>query len=265
MKNNQGSVASKLNKTQVLLHDQELAKHIPITRRFTHSQLFDMLGHYGMVYLKPDKGARGIGVMRVEKRGRVYCYQSGIQTFTFRTFQGMFHSLRNRIGGRQYLVQKGIHVLRHHGRPFDFRVMIQKNPSRQWEPTGTVARVAHPHKAVTNGSQGGTIYSAVNLMKAHAGKKKTAELLQKMNRIANLTADRIGREFPKLNEMGLDIAVDRNLTPWILEVNSRPDPCPFTKLDNKDAIKKIVAYAKGYGRNFCLECTKSKRAPKGFR
>lgn len=261
MKHTRSTVTSKLLKTELLLHHRQLAKHIPATRTFTHRHLHHLLERYGMVYVKPDHGSLGIGVMRVEKRGSSYRYQSGIHLSAFRTFEEMFQSLKKRTGGKRYLIQKGIHMLKYKECPFDFRVMIQKNPSRQWEPTGTVGRVAYPRKVVTNGSQGSTIYPAADLIKPYAGAKKTAGLLHRMDRIARLTAAQFNRTYPAMNELGLDIAVDRSLTPWILEVNTRPDPCPFTKLKQRHTINKIVAYGKAYGRRYCLTCSKAKKGP----
>jgi glutathione synthase/RimK-type ligase-like ATP-grasp enzyme len=262
MKNNRTTVSSKLLKTRIVLNDRKLAKYVPSTHSFSRSYLSAMLKRYGMVYVKPNTGSLGIGVMRVEKKGDVYRYQSGVRAYKFPSFAKLFQSLQKKIGNKRYLVQKGIHVLEYEGRPFDFRVMIQKNPARRWECTGTVARVAHPRKAVTNGSQGGTIFPVSALIKPIAGSDKTSKLLKQMNRIARLTAKQFSRSYPAMNELGLDIAVDRSLNPWILEVNTHPDPCPFTKLEDKKIIRKIVAYGKAYGRRYCLTCSKAKRAPK---
>ncbi|WP_282939090.1 hypothetical protein [Paenibacillus sp. RC67] len=46
-----------------------------------------------------------------------------------------------------------------------------------------------------------------------------------------------------------------------MEVNTCPDPCPFTKVPDKSMIRKIVAYARAYGKRYCLKCSKAKRAP----
>ncbi|AFH62865.1 YheC/YheD family protein [Paenibacillus caseinilyticus] len=261
MRSNRKAVSSKWVKTQLLLQSPELCHYVPATYRFTRSRLLAMLEQYGMVYVKPDKGSLGIGVMRVEKRGRTFLYRSGVQSYSFTAFEDMFQSLQRRIGSRRYLIQKGISLLKYEGRPFDFRVMIQRNPSGTWESTGMVGRVAHPHKVVTNGSQGGTIYPAADLLRPNAGSKRAAGLLRKMDRLARWTAAQFSRTYPAMNELGLDIAVDRRWAPWILEVNTRPDPCPFTKLENKESIRKIVAYAKAYGRQYNLVCSKAKRAP----
>ncbi len=255
------AVSSKMAKTALLLRSAELKKHIPATRRLSRATLASMLGRCGMVYVKPDTGSMGIGVMRVEKSAKGCRYQSGESIFAFKSLSALFPSLRRQAGTRRYLVQKGIRMLKHDGRPFDFRIMIQRNPAGRWECTGTAARVASPGKIVSNGSQGGTIYTPEALLHPAAGKSGTIRLLRRMNRLALLTAAEFGRAYPAMNELGLDIAVDRNLKPWILEVNTRPDPCPFTKLDDQTAIRRIVRYASAYGRRHSLVCGKAKKAP----
>lgn len=259
MKTSRFILKSKWIKTKLLQSHRELAKLIPTTQLFSPKHLLDMLERYGMVYVKPDIGSQGNGVMRVEKRGTAFYYQMGVKKLSFRSFQEMFQSLNKQTGGKRYLIQKGIHLLTYDSRPFDFRVMIQRNSKREWEVTGTVGRVAHPRKAVTNGSQGGTIYPANHLIRASADHVKTNSLLRKINRIALVVAAQMSRTHPELNELGLDLAIDRDLTPWILEVNTHPDPCPFTKLKEKKSIQKIVAYGKAYGRYYPLNCTKSKQ------
>lgn len=259
MKTSRFIVKSKWIKTKLLQNQQELAKLVPQTLLFSRKHLFDMLELYGMVYVKPDAGSQGIGVMRVEKRGAAYQYQSGIRTLSFRSFQELCRSLKKHTDNKRYLIQKGIHLLTYDNRPFDLRVMIQRNPEGEWEATGTVGRVAHPRKAVTNGSQGGTIYAADHLIRANADDVKSDEILQEIDGIALAVAAHMSHTYPALNELGLDLAVDRDLNLWILEVNTLPDPCPFTKLKEKDTIQRIVSYGKAYGRYYPLNCTKSKQ------
>jgi len=259
MRNKRTRISSKLLKTRIVMRDMELAGYVPATRPFSRNRLAAMLERYGMVYVKPDTGSLGIGVLRVEKTAGVYRYQAGTRAYVFRAFGELYDSLRRQTGSRRYLIQKGVHMLRHQGRPFDFRIMIQRNPSGIWKPTGAAGRVAHPRKAVTNGSQGGTIFPVDALLVPLAGQEESDRLLKTMYRMAELTAARFSRSYPGMNELGLDIAVDRRLKPWLLEVNTRPDPCPFTKLPDKTMIEIIVSYGKAYGRRYCLTCSKSKK------
>ncbi|WP_063868094.1 YheC/YheD family protein [Paenibacillus sp. Soil766] len=256
------AVSSKWIKTRIMLKHVKLRQYVPTTHPFGRSRLSAMLAQHGMLYVKPDIGSLGIGVIRVEKRGGAYRYQSGVNIYRFPTFEKMYQSLRYRCGTKRYLIQKGIHVLTHEGNPYDFRVMIQRNPSGKWECTGTAARVAHPQKAVTNGSQGGTIYSPYDLLEPQFGVDATSILMLNMEKIAYITAGQISRTYPSMNELGIDIAVDHRLKPWILEVNTRPDPCPFTKLADQTIIRKIVRFGRANGRKYDLTCSKAKKSPK---
>lgn len=255
------TVSSKLLKSKLLLRGgDKLARHVPPAAELTSSRLRAMLRRYGMVYVKPDTGSMGVGVCRVERSANGgWSYRHGQARHRFATYAGMYRALRRQTGDRRYLVQKGIHTLRHKGRPLDFRVMVQRNPAGKWERTGIAARVAHPAKIVSNGSQGGTIYDARQLLSSLAGAGRAPRLLARMDDLALRTAAKLGAAYPAMRELGIDIAVDRRLLPWILEVNTRPDPCPFVKLADRTAIRKIVRYARAYGRRYCLKCGKAKQ------
>jgi len=253
------AISSKWVKTKVLERSSWLADHIPETRKLTSESLERLLGRYRMVYVKPDSGSCGIGVMRIDRVKGKWIVRAGTERHSFDTYQAMRKWLSKRIKGNAYLVQKGIHVLRYLNRPFDFRVMIQKGQNAGWKVTGTAARVAHPRKAVTNGSQGGSIYSTESLLTRTAGGKRTTRLLKEFHQLAQKTAHQFASVYPRMNELGLDIAVDRQHRAWILEVNTRPDPCPFTKLRDSSMLNNILRYARGYGRTYNLRCGKARR------
>ncbi|OXM12992.1 YheC/YheD family protein [Paenibacillus herberti] len=260
-KNVKLTVSNKMNRTDILLRSQKLTRHIPVTRWLSLGKLTTMLEKHRMLYVKPDKGSMGIGVIRVEKTRYGFQYQKDTRIYRFETLASLHRSLQKFTDKKPYLVQQGIRVLKHEGRVYDFRVMVQRNSSKEWECTGTAARVAHPEKIVSNGSQGGTIYAPMDLLGPVCGTAAARRLLRRMDELALLTAKKLSEDYPHLNELGLDIAIDRKLKPWILEVNTRPDPCPFTKLDDTKIIDRIVKYAKGYGRHYKLNCMKAKKAP----
>lgn len=253
-------VSSKLVKTKVLLRNSNLIQYVPRTESLTSHRLLHMLNRYKMVYIKPVSGSLGIGVIKVEQIGSIYRYREDVHTYNFRTFHQMYDSIHRRIGRKPYLVQKGIIMLRHKNRPFDFRVMIQRSHDGTWDCTGVAARLAHPKRAVTNGSQGGTIYTAEEILSKVTTQAKAENIVNQMRQIGLLTASQFGSSYPAMNELGLDVAVDREHRLWILEVNTRPDPCPFTKLPDSTMIKTIVEHGKGYGRTYDLRCTKAQKA-----
>ncbi|MEK3686023.1 YheC/YheD family protein [Paenibacillus sp. FSL R10-2736] len=276
MKKQISRISNKLTKTRVLAEKPELKRHIPDTRRMSRSVLHAMLQKYQMVYIKPCCGSLGEGVIRVEQRtpasrgssgGRdsvvtqkcTYRYQAGTRVSTFADYDKAYQAIMEETGGKSYLVQKGIRLLTYGGRPFDIRVMVQRNPQGKWEATGAAGRVAHPQKVVTNGSQGGTIYPVEELLGVHTSLKKHSALITQMNELGVKSAIQLSTAYPALNEIGVDFALDRRLSPWILEVNTAPDPCPFTKLKDTRMLDQMIRYAKAYGRTYNLKCMKAKR------
>lgn len=223
-------------------------EHIPDTRQMGKAALQAMLYEYGMVYVKPDRGTFGKGVIRVEQDGGGFKFQSGTTIRTFSSSEGLYDGLKRITGGRQYLVQKGIHLLKYGGRRFDIRVMVQKSPAGRWESTAMVGRVAYPGKIVTNYHSGGTLKPVPVLLQAHMGADEQGEFMGGLKRLGVSVAKQLESAYPGIKEIGIDIAVDRSHKSWILEVNTCPDPYIFRILKDKDISRRVIRYAKAYGR-----------------
>ena len=243
-------VGSKWSKTLALLKDNSISAYVPKTVRMNSATLHQMLEEYRMVYIKPNEGTYGNGVMRVEwvegEAFRPYRYQHGVTARTFQTYDEMYRDLLKWTRNRRYLVQKGIHLLKYHKRRFDIRVMVQHNLQKKWESSGLIGRVAHPKKIVTNYHSGGTPKAVEELMSAYLGKSEKARFMRKLRRLGTKVAKRMHDRFPGVKEIGLDVAVDHTLKPWILEVNTRPDPYIFNRLSDKRVFGKIIRYVRAY-------------------
>jgi len=186
-------------------------------------------------------------------------YQIGRAKRTFSNYESFYESILKEMKQEPYFVQQGIPLLQYKGRTFDFRIMIQKDANGTWIVSGTVGRVAHPAKIVTNGSQGGTIYPVDHLLAPHTSAARRKELFRKIRWLGIAGTRQLQRRYPGIREIGMDIAVDRNLKPWILEANTVPDICPFTKLRDRRMLRDIVRNGKRYGRKYNLVCKKAKQ------
>lgn len=262
-------IASKWRKTQIILQQPNLQPYIPETRKFSVEDLRAMIHQYGLVYVKPDRGTYGNGVMSAEYYQAVpeengetlneenpvkenpeprYKLRFGIQSQTYKTFEELYSALMDKIKRRDYLIQQGIHLLTYHRRKFDIRVLVQKNLKREWETTGFIARLGALQKIITNHHGGGTAYPVEQLLSPHMDERQLELLLSELRLVGTQVGYQLQHAYPKLKEIGLDIAIDADFKSWILEVNTMPALFPFKELKDKRIYKRIRRYAIYYGR-----------------
>lgn len=245
-------VLSKKAKTEALLADRKLKDLVPLTRQLDRETLQELLKKFGMIYVKPVNGTYGLGVIRVEySAGSTppYRFQSEEKKYSFQSFDSMYDKLLTVKRKRPYLAQQGIELLKYRKRRFDLRVMVQRNPRGNWETTGIIGRLAHPRKIVTNYHSGGTPMDMEILVSEHLdGHTTMSAFRKKLNSLGIDTARAMERRFPRVQEIGVDVAVDRSLKAWILEVNTMPDPFIFRKLKDRSVFRKVYRYAVAYGR-----------------
>lgn len=284
-------VSSKWAKTTVLQHSRQVSEYIPVTRKYSRQTLERMIELFPANYIKPDRGTYGNGVMRVKTtRTKIntpsseksssgdenssesnesesthpapleittYHLQHGTEEQVFHSLDELEHALDQRIQKRSYIIQQGIPLMRHKGLPFDLRVLTQKNLQHKWETTGILGRVAAPGKIITNIHGGGRLATFEELVLPHLNKERYKKLEQELYRLGIHTAVQLQRTFPRLKEIGLDIALDEDGRPWILEVNTLPGIYAFGHLD-KEGYRKIKRYAIAYGRLPSPKTQKSK-------
>lgn len=268
-------VSSKWAKTKVILQNRQLAIFIPVTRKYNLDHLSELLDVYGTVYIKPDRGTYGSGVMRAERRivhlspsGQqpdqgdsiadnseaetveqiMYILRYAIDAEVYNSAAELHAALLPKIKGRPYLVQQGIDLLRYQDRPFDLRVLTQKNPAGSWETTGMLGRVAAPQKVVTNYHNGGSIFSVEALFKEHMSPREKAQTIQQLKSLGVKIAAQLETAYPGLKEIGLDVALDQHHDLWLLEVNTLPAIMVFKMFPDKSIYRRIHRYAVAYGR-----------------
>ncbi|MFB9279140.1 YheC/YheD family protein [Cohnella cellulosilytica] len=242
-------VTSKWKKTAALRGTGSLRRLIPETVRFDSRALRLKLERYGMVYVKPESGMHGKGVMRAELIGGGRCrLRSGSHRRDYPSGGTMAQAIRRTIRGRKYLIQRGIHLLRYRGRVFDLRVMAQLTPSKRWRTTGIIGRVAGPRKIVTNYHNGGRLVPVGRLLGSNMGKRLAERKIRELENIGVEAGRALRHRYPGVCEVGVDIGLDRAFKPWIIEVNTRPDPYIFRKLPDPSVFRRIRKYARAYGR-----------------
>ncbi len=245
------TLRSKMAKTRHLERHPMIRQHIPETRLLTRMTLERMLRRYGLVYVKPVNGTHGQGVMRAERLSGSndrYRYQYGTKARSFPTFDRMYSSIMRSKLRREYLVQRGIPLLKYRSRRFDVRVMVQRTGRLPWRTTGYIGRLGHPKYIVTNYHSEGTPMALELLLSPYMSGNNKTRYIARLRRLGLGIAKHLGAKYRNLREIGVDIGIDQRLRPWLIEVNTAPDAFIFKVLKNKQMFRTALRYSQANGR-----------------
>ncbi|MCC3379574.1 YheC/YheD family protein [Paenibacillus farraposensis] len=214
--------------------------HLPETNWISKARTFRMLDEYRTVYIKPNYGSGGTGVIRAKKLGRRYEIRCGSNRRIVRS-----HAVRKAIrtyrrSHRRYLVQQGLRLAKYQGSIFDVRVYMQK-PESEWVISGMTGRVAAPRKVVTNYRKGGHAapLSKVLLKVFENDRTKMKETLDQIIELSKMVADTIDKNYP-YRELGIDLAIEKSGQIWIIEANPHPGHKLFKQLPNYGMVRNIL-------------------------
>nr|AYQ72174.1 YheC/YheD family protein [Cohnella candidum] len=235
---------NKLGKYRLMLTNPALSGSLPPTALATKANIGAMLAQNRDVYLKPNTGTGGFGIFKLSRHRNGYRLRNGTQSRYFASFDGAYAAFEKTKGRRAYLVQQGIPLLHYEGRPFDLRIMIQLNPGRKWEVTGIVGRLGQRHKVVTNYHNGGKPMPIQQLLTPYLRERERTLYVEKLKELGIRISSHMSRVFPRFPAFGVDIGIDKQLKPWIIEVNSRPDKYIFNALADKSMFRRIIQYAR---------------------
>jgi len=231
----------KWTQYRILRKGPSLAKRLPKTRLLQKNNFTKMLNQYQSVVVKPRDGHYGRDILFIHRNGaksiRIQHEDHVTAMKDTNQLLQLFHN-KNKVHG--YIVQRRLQLAQVQDRPFDIRIMVQrqKNPSSPWNVTGSYAKVAEQGYYVTNVTSR-TIPVLKALKLAHIGGRS---LLVKAERIALLAAKRLGEHYPKLRQVGFDIGIDRKRRIWIIEGNYKPDLRPFRHVQDSSMYRRILWY-----------------------
>lgn len=248
-------LGGKMRMHRLMHADPLLRKHLPVTRRVQGSGVVAQLvaGHGG-VYLKPQNGAQGKGIIRLRRGKKGVTY-----TLTTRDYAqvrgraasvvGALSSLRGRVSLSNYLVQPELDLLRLNGRICDVRVLVQKDVDGAWHVTGVAVRAGAAGRVISNLHGGGRSLRLERLLKSALGadEERIREMKEQIENLAIRIAQVLQRSTPCLGELGIDLGVDRQGRIWIIEANSRTGRAVFRRCGMHDeagmADRRPLRYA----------------------
>jgi hypothetical protein len=144
---------------------------------------------------------------------------------------------------KEYIMQQGITLTTYKRRPYDLRVLVQKNALGAWSVTGIGARVAGKLSITTHVPRGGSIDDPLKLLTLAFGQKEASNIMKRTKRAAIIIAKQIEKSSGHtLGEMSMDLGVDTSGRIWFFEANSKP-----MKFDEPDIRKKSLERIIHYG------------------
>ncbi|WP_442599048.1 YheC/YheD family endospore coat-associated protein [Neobacillus sp. D3-1R] len=241
---------SKWEVYDVLFTEEHLRAFIPSTKLYSKKNLEDMLDQHDTLFIKPIHGSQGRNIIRLEKEG----FSSySIQFSYFKEKQNSLHitnldelhvTLLPFIKKSSYLIQQGIPFIQHQNRFIDFRVLCHKNNQDIWNVTSSVARLSADKQFVSNIARGGETMKPLKALSLFFDRKTAKQQMVLMKELAVEFASIMGQNSEGLTgELGIDIGIDKEGHPWLIEINSKPSKnFEEQEIKIRPSAKAIVSY-----------------------
>lgn len=240
------SVISKLSNYRILTKDRWINTHLPKTKVLTLPVLKQMLNVYPMIYLKPDNSCWGMGIIRVSRvsKGRFFLrHQDYNINRHYCNYAALWGAIKRLQMKRPYIVQQGIYSFTKTNQLFDIRVHLMRL-NKKWKVVGMVGRIAPQNDIITNTTR--TEYVPVKhalIQYMGYSRQKATDILGYIRQLATLTTINMSKVYPKWNEFGLDMGLDRLGHLWIYEINIYPGASMFQRM-NPQVYQRILQLRK---------------------
>ena len=208
----------------ILSQNSKLSKQLPFTLKATENNIKTMMEKYNSLILKPNLGAVGRGLMKIEKMGGEWCLSYTEKSKTSKTRKEVYFQselpdvLIKIIKSRFYIVQERINLATYNNSPFDMRVAVQRNNKGEWETTAFIVKVAKKGHFVTNVGQGGTTYPLQTILKQHPHLSYN-KVSQDISNFTLNIAEHLSEVLPHIGSLGMDIGITNDGIPYCIEVN----------------------------------------------
>lgn len=233
---------------QQLSKFSQLTPHLlPTSLIHSSSSVLEMLKKHRSVMLKPLNGKGGRGIIRLSLLGDgTIVEETGNQS---RSYRSSTWKLPSQVKRERYLVQKWIDIRDRKGTVYDIRVLMQKDGSGKWTLTGMGVRQGSQGKITSNLSGGGHAFPVYPFLKEQFSAHSANLLERKIREISYAIPDYLEKAYNKrLVELGLDIAVDRDMKVWIIEVNIKPGKTLYKKISDLEADRMSLVNPIKYAR-----------------
>ncbi|ALC92530.1 hypothetical protein AM500_24280 [Bacillus sp. FJAT-18017] len=202
-----------------LMESDETRPYILPTCQYTDPHhLLEMLNTHDEIYLKPVKGSLGNGIFQVVNLRSHYEVIFGNGQKQIAKKEGIEHFCEQMLTRKKYLIQKAV-TSKNQSKKVDFRVIMQKDETKEWKCTTIIARYGKPKHIITNDADsliiGIEALEKVFQLKHNVAIEKQKEVIS----ICKKVCLQLEAVFGVYGDLGFDVIIDEELKPWVLEAN----------------------------------------------
>lgn len=233
------------------LTKSKLAPYIPRTIQARSSeQVYQLLQDKRRIILKPTDGSGGSGIYSIELYNKEFIVKTDKMIHqvsrTFKSKSTLLSWLDRILSKADYMLQPFLSLQNERNQPFDIRALLQKDQFGHWSMIGKGIRQGKEGGIVSNLNYGGI---AINFEEwlANLDERKRRFIIEEIDDILTSLPTILETQFPPLFELGVDIGIAKDLSIWILDVNSKPGRKVLleTKPELKDFLyESPLLYAK---------------------
>ncbi|RAL26854.1 YheC/YheD family protein [Thermoflavimicrobium daqui] len=246
-------LGGKLQTYLMLKEYPKLQPYLPSTYPVRSLQsVLSALKAWSTILLKPNGGSLGCGVISIKQT--LSCYFISGRTKQNQFFQDVLFNkkqllvwLEHFIANTRYIIQPFLKLTTPDHRPFDVRILVQKNEKHEWETTGMAVRIGNPHTVTSNLHGGGEAVPLLPFIEKLYSKEVVIKIQNQIKELTDLVPNYIEAKHGPLLELGLDLGIDPQGKVWLLEVNSKPGRSVFLKIGRHElrerAIQLPIRYA----------------------
>lgn len=229
------------------LDQSDLQDHLPKTYPYGHKRLLQLLAQGKQVILKLRTGQLGTGIYLIRKKGRKTYVHLGTSSplASFSSAEELLAWLEV-VADDAWLLQEFISLARLDGRPFDVRILVQKDGCGNWLATAALSRTALRYSYVTNLSHAILPASSV-LSQVFPGLR----LLPKLEALSLRAAAAAEQALGSLGEISVDFGLDQEGRIWIIELNGKPMKTLFRNLEAPELVNTVYAQPLRYALHLC--------------
>jgi hypothetical protein len=246
------ALGGKAKTYEILKQHEEMLPFLPETKRYqSESDVVSFLSDHGKIVLKPNGGSHGRGIVAIEKHPNYFEVRERSQLnnpfhYKIKSEIKLRLWIKKFVGETRYIIQPFLELTTQDNRPFDVRILVQKNGNLEWETTGLAVRIGKSNTITSNLHGGGQATTLEPFLDENYPMEMIPDITEQINRISTLTPPLIEENHGPLLELGLDVGIDRKGSLWLLEVNSKPGRTIFLKTGEKEIRQRSIQLPMSY-------------------